>query len=168
VSDEVVGQGPANGGKGPPEGLEALTDEVLPALIARLRASRLGELEVRSGGWRVRLRRDPAAVSGGSRASAPLGDNDAPGAIGSVVRSPAVGYFSPAPELVIGVSVQGGDLLGVIDVLGITQEVTAPAEGIVADVLAEEGQAVEYGQSLATIDPMELEIPADDGTEETA
>ena len=47
--------------------LDALTDEVLPALIARLRASRLAELEVRDSGWRVRLRRDlrdgPAPVT---------------------------------------------------------------------------------------------------------
>jgi acetyl-CoA carboxylase biotin carboxyl carrier protein len=34
-----------------------LADELLPALIARLSASSLGELEVREGTWRVRLRR---------------------------------------------------------------------------------------------------------------
>ena len=44
------------------DGFEGLTDEVLPALIARLRASRLGELEVRTDDWHVRLRRDPNAA----------------------------------------------------------------------------------------------------------
>jgi biotin carboxyl carrier protein len=34
-----------------------LSDELLPALIAKLGATGLGELEVREGGWRVRLRR---------------------------------------------------------------------------------------------------------------
>ncbi len=34
-----------------------LTDELLPALIAKLGATGLGELEVREGAWRVRLRR---------------------------------------------------------------------------------------------------------------
>jgi biotin carboxyl carrier protein len=34
-----------------------LSDELLPALIAKLGATSLGELEVREGGWRVRLRR---------------------------------------------------------------------------------------------------------------
>ena len=34
-----------------------LADELLPALIARLEASTLGELEIRRNGWRVRLRR---------------------------------------------------------------------------------------------------------------
>nr|MBA3891696.1 hypothetical protein [Gemmatimonadaceae bacterium] len=36
--------------------MDALADDVVPALIARLEASGLGELEVRQGGWRVRLR----------------------------------------------------------------------------------------------------------------
>ena len=34
-----------------------LSDELLPALIAKLGATGLGELEVREGAWRVRLRR---------------------------------------------------------------------------------------------------------------
>ena len=37
--------------------IDRLTDELLPALIAKLGATGLGELEVREGGWRVRLRR---------------------------------------------------------------------------------------------------------------
>lgn len=42
--------------------MDALADDVVPALIARLEASGLGELEVRQGGWRVRLRRAPASA----------------------------------------------------------------------------------------------------------
>src|SRR5258705_6418750 len=34
-----------------------LSDELLPALIAKLGATGLGELEIREGAWRVRLRR---------------------------------------------------------------------------------------------------------------
>ena len=169
MSDEAVGQVPATEGETPSTGLGALTEEVVPALIARLRASRLGELEVRSGGWRVRLRRDPAAAFRPVAASAASRDDDEPGeAAGSVARSPAVGYFSPASELAVGASVQAGDLLGLIDVLGIAQEVIAPADGLVAAVLAEDGQAVEYGQALAEIDPMEIDLDADDGDEESA
>jgi len=37
--------------------IDRLTEELLPALIAKLGATGLGELEVRQGGWRVRLRR---------------------------------------------------------------------------------------------------------------
>jgi biotin carboxyl carrier protein len=37
--------------------IDRLSTELLPALIAKLGATGLGELEVREGGWRVRLRR---------------------------------------------------------------------------------------------------------------
>ena len=49
--------------KRPPTGaadhaaIDRLADELLPALIAKLGATGLGELEVREGAWRVRLRR---------------------------------------------------------------------------------------------------------------
>ena len=169
MSDEVTGHVPVGGGEDPPEGLEALTEEVLPALIARLLASHLGELEIRSGAWRVRLRRDPTAAARARTAAHSPTDDAEPDEIGgSVACSPAVGYFSPAPELVVGASVQSGDLLGLIDVLGVTQEVTAPAEGVVSEVLVEDGQAVEFGQPLATIDPMEPEIQAQGSAGEVA
>jgi acetyl-CoA carboxylase biotin carboxyl carrier protein len=76
-----------------------------------------------------------------------------------------VGYFSPAPPLAVGASVLAGDQLGSIDVLGIDQEVYAPADGIVARVLVEDGQAVEYGQALADIDPLGIDIAAEAGLE---
>jgi acetyl-CoA carboxylase biotin carboxyl carrier protein len=44
--------------------LEGLADGLLPALIAKLGASGLGELEVREGTWRVRLRRPLGASAG--------------------------------------------------------------------------------------------------------
>lgn len=53
------GPGPGAGTNGRAE-IAALADELLPALIARLSASSLGELEVTEGSWRVRLRRAPA------------------------------------------------------------------------------------------------------------
>jgi biotin carboxyl carrier protein len=44
--------------------LERLAEGLLPALVAKLGSSGLGELEVREGSWRVRLRRPLGAASG--------------------------------------------------------------------------------------------------------
>ena len=46
--------------------IDRLTGELLPALIAKLGATGLGELEVREGAWRVRLRR-PAGPQANAR-----------------------------------------------------------------------------------------------------
>jgi biotin carboxyl carrier protein len=43
--------------------IDRLSTELLPALIAKLGATGLGELEVREGGWRVRLRRPGEATA---------------------------------------------------------------------------------------------------------
>lgn len=166
MTEEPIGRRPATSGEEPGNELSALTDEVLPALVARLRASHLGELEVRSGDWRIRLRRDPGRASRTATPSTSVsGGAGVPELDECVARSTAVGYFTPSPDLVVGASVQAGDVLGAIDVLGIAQEVTAPDDGIITSVLAEEGQAVEFGQALAEIDALE---PVIDGEEHPA
>jgi biotin carboxyl carrier protein len=43
--------------------IDGLIDRLVPALTARLGATHLGELEVREGDWRIRLRRPPTAGS---------------------------------------------------------------------------------------------------------
>ncbi len=162
MTEETAGRASGTSGADVGNGLEALTEDVLPALIARLRASHLGELEVRTGEWRIRLRRDPKATArAAARTATAPGGEAQPELSVSVARSAAVGYFTPAPDLMVGRSVQAGDALGVIDVLGIDQEVVAPEDGIISSVLAEDGQAVEYGQALAEIDPLELELTND-------
>jgi biotin carboxyl carrier protein len=45
--------------------IDRLADELLPALVAKLSATGLGEIEVREGSWRVRIRR-PAEADGGN------------------------------------------------------------------------------------------------------
>ncbi len=55
--------------------IDTLADELIPALIAKLGASGLGEIEVREGEWKVRLRRpaEGAAPAGGRRAGRSAG-----------------------------------------------------------------------------------------------
>jgi len=154
VTARRPGEGPERSAVQEVHAVAALSDEVLPAMIARFRRSRLGELEVRSNGWRVRLRRELAPVAGGALAAASGASGEATGtdeALG-VARSSAVGYFSPGRDIAIGRFVRAGDSLGSVDVLGIMQEVTAPIDGVISRILAEPGQAVEYGQALADIE----------------
>lgn len=145
--------------------LRQLADDVLPALVARFSASELGELEVRRNRWRVRLRRDgrqtPAgqqpdsrrARSGTSQTQAPR--DGAPSAVNAsraMVTSPAVGYYQPINGLEVGRQVRSGDVVGHVDVLGIRHDVVAGGDGVVGRVLAEPGQAVEFGQEVVRVD----------------
>lgn len=143
-----------------------LADEVIPALIERLTASDLGELEVRESGWRIRLRRplsDGASAEAqpprqphpvmASGASAGTGGGIVPrDALRGVVSSPAVGYFAPRTGVEIGAKLLSGDLVGYVDVLGVRQEVVSPVAGALRSFEVESGEAVEYGQPIARVE----------------
>jgi biotin carboxyl carrier protein len=168
--------------------IDRLANELLPSLMAKLAATGLGELEVREGAWKVRLRR-PADGAGGTRdrkaersGRGAGGHAHAGGTVGLmpvgpgrderdghggadgrrvVATSPAVGIFQPRKDARTGTRVRAGDRLGSIDVLGVAQEVVAPVDGVVGASLVESGDAVEYGQELIVI---ELAMaPAADG-----
>ena len=157
--------------------IDGLTEGLLPALMAKLSATGLGELEVREGAWRVRLRRpadggvrDKRASERAARAAAghhapppqtltPVGPGrDGRDGTGSsadrrvVATSPAVGIFQVASDRRAGTRVRAGDRLGAVDMLGVAQEVVAPMDGVVGASLAESGDAVEYGQDLVVIE----------------
>jgi biotin carboxyl carrier protein len=68
--------------------------------------------------------------------------------------SPAVGYYIANERTPVGRAVAAGDVLGWVEVLGVRQEVVAPRDGVVGRLLAEAGQAVEYGQELLILDPV--------------
>jgi len=162
--------------------IDRLADELLPALIAKLAATGLGELEVREGDWKVRLRR-PATANvkkpperagrgsshGGHPTVASLtpvgpGRDGRDGRDGadprrSVATSPAVGIFQPRAEARAGTKVRAGDRLGSVDMLGIPQEVVAPSDGVVGASLVEPGDAVEYGQELILIEFASTAVP---------
>ena len=70
----------------------------------------------------------------------------------AVATSPAVGVYQPRAEAKPGTRVRAGDRLGAVDMLGVAQEVVAPADGLVGASLVEPGQAVEYGQELVVIE----------------
>lgn len=147
--------------------VELAAERLIPELTERLARHGLGEIEVRSGRLRVRVagrpgerlsvEREPMAAAAANRApsgggAAPARDMDGDAA-STPVRSPAVGYFVFGEGLGPGLDVQQGDALGWIEVLGVRHEVRAPQPGTVRNLVAETGEAVEYGQTL-----LELEV----------
>ena len=168
-------------------------DDLLPALIAKLGATGLAELEVREQGLRVRLRRPANSTVAhdrratdrvrGDRSRGPVttpathqpggltpvgpgrdvrdarnggdGEGHVPTHVDeprAVATSPAVGIYQPRAEARAGTKVRAGDRLGMVDMLGVPQEVVAPSDGLVGASLVEAGDAVEYGQELVVIE----------------
>ena len=141
-----------------------LADEVVPTLIERLGRSDLGEIEVRQDGWRVRLRRTAGNVAPAAHAASQTQPHK-PAAVAHAadaqprrepargqVPSPAVGYFTPRSGVTVGNKVRKGDIIGVVDMLGVRLEVVSPLDGVLKSLDVESGQAVEFGQDIGRVE----------------
>jgi acetyl-CoA carboxylase biotin carboxyl carrier protein len=77
---------------------------------------------------------------------------------GHIVKSPMVGTFyraaSPGgkPLVEVGAAVKSGEPICIIEAMKIMNEIEADETGVVAKILCENGQAVEFGQPLFVID----------------
>ncbi|WP_019872377.1 acetyl-CoA carboxylase biotin carboxyl carrier protein [Salinispora oceanensis] len=75
------------------------------------------------------------------------------------VRSPIVGTFYRAPEpgaapfVAVGDQIHPGQVVGIVEAMKLMNEVTADRAGRITEVLADDGQPVEYDQPLLAVDP---------------
>lgn len=144
-------------------------------LIELLQGTDVAEIEIENEGRRVRIRRGvtpdvqdivvPSAIQ--TPAAGPpteAGNQTAPGEGESdssmvTVTSPIVGTFyrSPSPELPpyvdMGSDVVKGQVLCIIEAMKLMNEIESETDGNIVRILAENGQAVEYGQPLFIINP---------------
>jgi biotin carboxyl carrier protein len=154
----------------PGEALARALSENVRAVLRVLRGTTVEEFRLERGGHVIALRRiwddsaHPAAVpapetaeAGADVLSAPAGINRlaTPGRV--EVRALAVGIFhraraDDAPPLANeGDVVEAESPIGVVETLGIANDVRAPRYGILAEFTVLDGQPVEYGELIAVI-----------------
>jgi acetyl-CoA carboxylase biotin carboxyl carrier protein len=148
----------------PLEAISSVADDLVPQLAERLRRHGLGGIEVCRGDLRLRIRTSgvpapPAqpASAAAIAASAPVPAEPAgsePSPVG--VASPAVGFFVYADGLGPGLAVAKGDSVGHVEMLGVRHDVRAPRGGTVRNLVAESGEAVEYGQVVVELEAVEV------------
>jgi len=147
----------------------ATVDEEMVRSLARLLdETRLTEIEIEQDGLRVRVARQPAmapyAVAASETARMiPATVNAHPGAADpadhpGVVTSPMVGTAYRAPEpgakafCEVGTVVKAGDTLLIIEAMKTLNQIPATRAGTVTQILFEDGQPVEFGESLMIIE----------------
>ena len=92
------------------EAIARLTDGLLPALIAKLSTTQLGELEVREGEWHVRLRRPYGVVPGEGRRASDKPSRSQPGHEGPGHGRAGVEGHRPARQAGSGAAGPGGGM----------------------------------------------------------
>lgn len=146
-----------------------IDEEMLRGLAKLLQETGLTEIEIERGGLRVRVARQPAMVSAGAvlgalppalalaSAAGDPGSRADPASHPGAVLSPMVGtaYRSPEPGakafVEVGAAVKAGDTLLIIEAMKTMNHIPAPRAGIVAEILIEDGQPVEFGEPLMTV-----------------
>ena len=136
-------------------------------LIALMRDNDVGRIDyedeevkvsVRFGGEVVMAQ--PVAARGPVAAAAPAGDAGAApsGGGGDIVKSPMVGTFYRSPEPTAppfaspGDRIQKGQVLCIIEAMKLMNEIESEVSGVIAEVLVENGQAVQFGQPMFRIE----------------
>lgn len=144
-------------------------------LIELLEESSIGEIEIKEGEETVRISRSspqaPAAQVPVVAAAAPLpaephlaepkaGAQTTPPADENThtVEAPMVGtfYSAPAPDadpyVAVGQTVAKGDTLCIVEAMKMMNHIDAPVDGVIKEVLVENGDPVEFGQAIILID----------------
>jgi acetyl-CoA carboxylase biotin carboxyl carrier protein len=157
-------------GANPPGPFDVATIKALVTLMSR---HDLSEIYLREGDQRVRLRRGvtklsvvppgplpaAAAPSAPPAAPAPKADGAAPARPLLEIKSPTPGTFyaapSPAaePYVRVGARVEPTTVVCQIEAMKIFNEIQAECSGVIAEILVDNRQSVEYGQVLFRVDP---------------
>lgn len=135
----------------------------------------LTEISLEDGNQAITIRKDlPEVVSAGvampvaaaaqtapapapAAAAAPK-EEAAPAKKGNPVVSPMVGtfYSKPAPDkeafVKVGDTVSSGDVVCIIEAMKLMNEIETEFSGKVVEICVEDGQAVEYGQTIMYIE----------------
>ena len=150
----------------------------LKKLIDLVEQSGIAELEITEGEEKVRISRvnqttqatvttlpqtttaqvvTPATAAEATPAT-PAGEAATPAeSEGHVVKSPMVGTFyrsaslGTKPFVEVGQRVNQGDTLCIIEAMKLLNEIEADCSGVIKEILAENGQPVEYGEPLFVI-----------------
>ena len=147
-------------------------------LIELLDESGIAEIEITEGEEAVRISRypqgaafaptapapvaiaapAPAAAAAPAPAEAPAAAPAEPEEEGFLVAAPMVGTFyaasSPgaAPYVQVGDRVNEGDTLCIIEAMKMMNQIEADVSGVVKSIRVQNGEPVEYGQTLIVID----------------
>ena len=134
-------------------------------LIEMLQESDLNEIEVKGGEESVRINRKKGDVEIPQQIVAPqvqskeiVENVDEPEENLSFIQSPMVGTFyrSPAPGkppfVEIGQRVIKGDTICIIEAMKMMNQVKSEFDGKIVDIKVENGQPVEFNESLVSIE----------------
>ena len=124
-------------------------------LLAQFDTSTLREFSYKNNGEELNLSKNQ--TSSVTTPATPVEEASAQAAEGEVVESPLVGvaYLSPSPEkpafVSVGDTVKKGQTLLIVEAMKVMNEVPAPKDGVITEILVANEEVVDYGKGLVRI-----------------
>jgi acetyl-CoA carboxylase biotin carboxyl carrier protein len=129
-------------------------------IIRAIRGTDITEIEIERSGERIKIKRGMSSPPDVKVVSTAPRKNAAEDRELVAVTSPLVGTFyrsasldSP-PFVEVGQEVHKGDVLCMVESMKLMNEIESDVDGIVVSIVVENGQPVEYGQSLFLLEPL--------------
>ena len=147
-------------------------------IINLMNENDLSEIELERDGTKVKIKKTQGEVPEGARrqppdysietqvvaksasGSAPGGEKSSANSGRKEIKSPMVGTFyrSPSPEapsfIEIGQTVEIGQVVCIVEAMKLMNEIKSEVRGKIAEVHIENAQAVEFGQTLFSVEPL--------------
>ncbi len=135
-------------------------------LMELLKDSDISELQIEREGVKLKIKRErflsSFEVTPPSQPSAPAETKNEIGETHThtTITSPIVGIFhrSPSPEsppyVEVGTHVTKGQVLCIVEAMKLMNEIESDIDGVVGNILVQNGQPVEYGEPLFIIEPL--------------
>ncbi len=144
---------------------------LIEEMLGLMESRGLVELEMEHEGLRIRLKKAPSGpgaqmveyVIGSPRPAATPTSAARPVDEGRrvIIKSPMVGTFyrTPAPDappfVEVGQDLEVGQVVCIIEAMKLMNEIKCEVAGRIAEVLVQNGDAVEFGQPLFVVEPPE-------------
>lgn len=134
--------------------------ENIEQIIKLFERSTVSKMEIESGDLKIKLEKEVGDT--GTFVRVPTSTSQKPieqveTTSGTVVKAPLVGTFytsanpQSAPFVQIGESVKAGTVLCLIEAMKVMNEIKAPIDGVVLEILGRNGEMVAYDQPLVRL-----------------
>ena len=135
--------------------------KLIKELVENLKEFNLTELEYQEGQTKIKVSKGTKSIEK-STTSAVVSQNKAvlntsSSDDGIRVKSPIIGtaYLAPEPGgkkfIEMGQKIKKGDTVMIVEAMKTMNHVPSPLDGVVKEISVEDGQPVEFGQTIATI-----------------
>ena len=137
--------------------------KIIKELTDYLNEFNLTEIEYTEKDTKIKVSKSTNTVSANSSVATQLTpslnkETDKPAITGTEVKSPIIGTAYHAPEpgakkfIEVGKKIKKGETVMIVEAMKTMNHIPSTAEGIVKEICVEDGQPVEYGQTIIIVE----------------